>query len=110
MLDIDQLMANMPKDEDELKTVQEKRRQILQENRDKETGMLPVALPTELSGFRYSFFRGRNLAKSAPLPARKARNHRLCEHGAILEAYFPQTIPMDSAQFAVFMQELAAGR
>ena len=51
MLDIDQLLANMPKDEDELKTVQEKRRQILQENRDKETGMLPVALPTELSGF-----------------------------------------------------------
>ena len=51
MLDIDRLLANMPKDEDELKTVQEKRRQILQENRDKETGMLPVALPTELSGF-----------------------------------------------------------
>ena len=42
--------------------------------------------------------------------ARKARNHRLCEHGAILEAYFPQTISMDSAQFAAFMQELAAGR
>ena len=51
MLDIDRLLANMPKDEDELKAVQEKRRQILQENRDKETGMLPVALPTELSGF-----------------------------------------------------------
>ena len=51
MLDIDRLLANMPKDEDELKTVQEKRRQILQENRDKETGMLPVALPTELIGF-----------------------------------------------------------
>ena len=51
MLDIDRLLANMPKVEDELKTVQENRRQILQENRDKETGMLPVALPTELSGF-----------------------------------------------------------
>lgn len=79
MLDIDQLLANMPKDEDELKAVQDKHRQILQENRDKEK-------------------------------ARKARNHRLCEHGAILEAYFPLTIPMDSAQFAAFMQELAAGR
>ena len=79
MLDIDQLLANMPKDEDELKAVQEKHRQILEENRDKEK-------------------------------ARKARNHRLCEHGAILEAYFPQTIPMDSAQFSAFMQELAAGR
>ena len=79
MLDIDQLLANMPKDEDELKAAQEKHRQILQENRDKEK-------------------------------ARKARNHRLCEHGAILEAYFPQTISMDSAQFAAFMQELAAGR
>ena len=79
MLDIDQLLANMPKDEDELKTVQEKHRQILQENRDKEK-------------------------------ARKARTHRLCEHGAILEAYFPQTIPMDSAQFAAFMQELVSGR
>ena len=79
MLDIDQLLANMPKDEDELKAAQEKHRQILQENRDKEK-------------------------------ARKAGNHRLCEHGAILEAYFPQTISMDSAQFAVFMQALAAGR
>ena len=79
MLDIDNLLANMPKDEDELNTVQEKHRQILQENRDKEK-------------------------------ARKARNHRLCERGAILEAYFPQTILMDSAQFAAFMQELVAGR
>lgn len=79
MLDIDRLLANMPKDKDELKAVQEKHRQILQENRDKEK-------------------------------ARKARNHRLCEHGAILEAYLPQTISMDSAQFAAFMQELAAGR
>ena len=79
MLDIDQLLANMPKDEDELKAAQEKHRQILQENRDKEK-------------------------------ARKARNNRLCAHGAILEAYFPQTISMDSAQFAVFMQALAAGR
>ena len=79
MLDIDRLLANMPKDEDELKTVQEKHRQIPQENRDKEK-------------------------------ARKTRNHQLCEHGAILEAYFPQTISMDSAQCAVFMQALAAGR
>lgn len=79
MLDLNRLLANMPEDEDELKTVQKKHRQILWENRDKEK-------------------------------ARKARSHRLCEHGAILEAYFPQTISMDSAQFAAFMQELAAGR
>ena len=79
MLDIDRLLANMPKDEDDLKKVQEKHRKILTDNREKEK-------------------------------QRKARNHRLCEHGAILEAYFPQTISMDSAQFAVFMQALAAGR
>ena len=78
-INIDELLSNMPKDPDELKTVQEKHRQILQENRDKEK-------------------------------ARKARTHRLCEHGAILEAYFPQTIQMDSAQFSAFMQQLAAGR
>ena len=79
MLDIDQLLANMPKDEDELKAVQEKHRRILQENRDKEK-------------------------------ARRARNHRLCQHGAILESYFPQTIEMNEAQFAAFMQQLAADR
>lgn len=78
-LDLDELLANMPKNEDELKTVQAKHRQILSDNREKEK-------------------------------QRKARNHRLCEHGAIMEAYFPQTIEMDSAQLAVFMQELAAGR
>ena len=78
-LDLDELLANMPKNEDELKTVQAKHRQILSDNREKER-------------------------------QRKARNHRLCEHGAIMEAYFPQTISMDSAQFAAFMQELAAGR
>lgn len=75
MLDIDKLLANMSKDEDELKTVQEKHRRILQENRDKEK-------------------------------ARRARNHRLCQHGAILESYFPQTIEMNEAQFAAFMQQL----
>ncbi len=78
-LDLDELLANMPKDEDELKTVQAKHRQILSDNREKEK-------------------------------QRKARNHRLCEHGAIMEAYFPQTIEMDSAQLSAFMQELAAGR
>ena len=41
---------------------------------------------------------------------RKARTHRLCEHGAILEAYFPQTIEMDNAQFSAFLQELAGSR
>ncbi len=78
-LDFDELLANMPKDEDELKTVQAKHRQILSDNREKEK-------------------------------QRKARNHRLCEHGAIMEAYFPQTIEMDSAQLSAFMRELAAGR
>ncbi len=78
-LDLDELLANIPKDEDELKTVQAKHRQILSDNREKEK-------------------------------QRKARNHRLCEHGAIMEAYFPQTIEMDSAQLSAFMQELAAGR
>lgn len=57
-LDLDELLANLPKNEDELKTVQAKHRQILSDNREKEK-------------------------------QRKARNHRLCEHGAILEAYFP---------------------
>lgn len=78
-LDLDELLANMPKDEDKLKTVQAKHRQILSDNREKEK-------------------------------QRKARNHRLCEHGAIMEAYFPQTIEMDSAQLSAFMRELAAGR
>ena len=78
-LDLDELLANIPKDEEELKTVQAKHRQILSDNREKEK-------------------------------QRKARNHRLCEHGAIMEAYFPQTIEMDSAQLSAFMRELAAGR
>lgn len=78
-LDLDELLANMPKDEDELKTVQARHRKILSDNREKEK-------------------------------QRKARNHRLCEHGAIMEAYFPQTIEMDSAQLSAFMRELAAGR
>ena len=78
-LDLDAIMANMPKDEETLKEVQAKHRQILQENREKEK-------------------------------KRKARNHRLCEHEAIMEAYFPQTIEMDSVQLSAFMQELAAGR
>ena len=78
-LDLDTLLANMPKDEETLKEVQAKHRQILQENRENEK-------------------------------TRKARNHRLCEHGAIMEAYFPQTIEMDSTQCSAFMQDLAAGR
>ena len=78
-INIDELLANMPKDEDELKTVQEKHRKILTDNREKEK-------------------------------QRKARTHRLREHGAIMEACFPETIQMASAQFSAFMQELAAGR
>lgn len=78
-INIDELLANMPKNKNELKTAQEEHRKILADNREKEK-------------------------------QRKARTHRLCEHGAILEACFPETIQMDSAQFAAFMQELAAGR
>ena len=78
-INIDELLANMPQDEDELKTVQEKHRKILTDNREKEK-------------------------------QRKARTHRLCEHGDILEACFPETIQMGSAQFSAFMQKLAAGR
>ena len=78
-IDIDALLANMPKEEDELKKVQAKHRQILQENRDE-------------------------------TKSRKQRTHRLCQHGAIMESYFPETIGMDEAQFAGFMQELAETR
>ena len=78
-INIDELLANMPKDPDELKTAQEQHRKIIADNREKEK-------------------------------QRKMRTHRLCEHGAIMEAVFPQTIQMDSAQFSAFMQELAAGR
>ena len=41
---------------------------------------------------------------------RKKRNHRLCEHGAIMEEYFPQTMEMDKQQFTTFMQQLAASQ
>ena len=78
-IDIDALLANMPKEEDELKRVQAEHRQILQENRDE--------------------------AKS-----RKQRTHRLCQHGAIMESYFPETIEMDEARFAGFMRELVETR
>ena len=77
-LDIDAIMANMPKDEEELKAVQEKHRQIIAENVAKEK-------------------------------QRKARNHRLCEHGAIMEEFFPQTITMDKTEFTEFMRTLAYG-
>ena len=40
---------------------------------------------------------------------RKARNHRLCEHGAIMEEFFPKTITMNKEQFAEFMRALAYG-
>ena len=78
-INIDELLANMPQDPDELKTVQEQHRKIITDNREKEK-------------------------------QRKARTHRLCEHGANMDACFPHTIHMDSAQFSAFMQELAAGR
>lgn len=75
-LDLSKIMSNQPTDKDELKQVQEKHRQIIAENREKEK-------------------------------QRKARNHRLCEHGAIMEEYFPQTIAMDKIQFSAFMRRLA---
>lgn len=78
-LDLSKIMPNQPSDQDELKQVQEKHRQIITENRENEK-------------------------------QRRARNHRLCEHGAIMEEVFPQTIPMDSAQFAEFMRALAFPR
>lgn len=77
-LDMDAIMANMPKDEEELKAVQEKHRQIITENVAREK-------------------------------QRKARNHRLCEHGAIMEEFFPQTVTMNKEQFAEFMRALAYG-
>ena len=39
---------------------------------------------------------------------RKARTHRLIEHGAIFETYFPQTVAMDKDELAAFLKELAA--
>ena len=39
---------------------------------------------------------------------RKARTHRLIEHGAIFETYFPQTEAMNKNELAAFLRELAA--
>lgn len=78
-LDLSKIMPNQPSDENELKQVQDKHRQIIAENREKEK-------------------------------QRKARNHRLCEHGAIMEEFFPQTIAMDKGQFSEFMRTLAFPR
>jgi len=78
-LDLSKIMPNQPTNQDELKQVQEKHRQIITENREKEKH-------------------------------RKARNHRLCEHGAIMEEIFPQTIVMDRTQFTEFMRALAFPR
>ena len=39
---------------------------------------------------------------------RKARTHRLIEHGAIFEAYFPQTVTMNKEELAAFLKDLAA--
>ena len=75
-LDLSKIMPNKPTDENELKQVQEKHRQILAENLENEK-------------------------------KRKARNHRLCEHDAIMEEFFPQTAAMDKAQFTEFIRTLA---
>ena len=39
---------------------------------------------------------------------RKARTHRLIEHGALLETYFPQTVMMNKVELVAFLRELAA--
>lgn len=75
-IDISKLMPNKPVNEEELKTVQERHRQIIAENRENER-------------------------------KRKARNHRLCVHGSIMEHFFPETIDMDESQFTDFMCALS---
>ena len=47
-INIDELLANMPKDEDELKTVQEKHRKILTDNREKEKQRKKHVIYTEV--------------------------------------------------------------
>ena len=39
---------------------------------------------------------------------RKARTHRLIEHGALFETYFPQTVMMNKVELVAFLRELAA--
>lgn len=39
---------------------------------------------------------------------RKAWTHRLIEHGALLETYFPQTVMMNKVELVAFLRELAA--
>lgn len=36
---------------------------------------------------------------------RKARTHRLIEHGAILESIFPETVPMTGKQVKTFLKQ-----
>ena len=37
---------------------------------------------------------------------RKARTHRLIEHGAVLESVFPEIVPMSGEQVKAFLQTL----
>ena len=39
---------------------------------------------------------------------RKVRTHRLIEHGALSETYFPQTLMMTKGELVAFLRELAA--
>ena len=39
---------------------------------------------------------------------RKARTHRLIEHGALFETYFPQTVMMNKVELVAFLRERAA--
>ena len=41
---------------------------------------------------------------------RKARTHRLIEHGAILERVFPEIIPMTGEQVKAFLEEKRRSR
>lgn len=37
---------------------------------------------------------------------RKARNHRLIEHGAVLESIFPETVSMTGEQVKAFLKKM----
>ena len=39
---------------------------------------------------------------------RKARTHRLIEHGALYDTYLPQTVTMNNVELVAFWRELAA--
>ena len=60
-INIDVLLANMPKDEDELKTVQEKHRKILTDNREKEKSLSYTSTMLESRQVGHVFKRSQKL-------------------------------------------------